>query len=61
VRAVFAPGPEGRLMLLDNGTWQVVGGTGRFAGLKGAGSLNIRSVGPTDRNFILKGELFPAK
>ncbi|MGL1834353.1 hypothetical protein ACKVEX_12175 [Rhodocyclaceae bacterium SMB388] len=61
VRAVFVPGPEGKPMLLDNGTWQVVGGTGRFEGLKGAGSLNIRAASPTDRNFILKGELFPAK
>lgn len=61
VRAVFVPGPEGKPMLLDNGTWQIVGGTGRFAGLKGAGSLNIRAASPTDRNFILKGDLFPAK
>lgn len=61
VRAVFVPGPEGKPMLLDNGTWQVVGGTGKFAGLKGAGSLNIRAASPTDRNFILKGDLFPAR
>lgn len=61
VRAVFVPGPEGKPTLLDNGTWQVVGGTGKFAGLKGAGSLNIRAASPTDRNFILKGDLFPAR
>ncbi|MDZ4136690.1 MAG: hypothetical protein U1D06_14035 [Paracoccaceae bacterium] len=61
VRAVFVPGAEGQSVLLDNGTWEVVGGTGKFAGLKGAGSLNIRAANPTDRNFILKGELVAAK
>ncbi len=61
VRAVFVPGPDGKPALLDNGTWQIVGGTGKFTGLKGAGSLNIRAANPTDRNFILKGELVAAK
>ncbi|MDZ4094365.1 MAG: hypothetical protein U1D35_05575 [Paracoccaceae bacterium] len=61
VRAVFVPGPDGKPALLDNGTWQIVGGTGKHAGLKGAGSLNIRAANPTDRNFILNGELVPAK
>lgn len=61
VRAVFVPGEDGKPKLLDNGTWQIVGGTGRFSELKGAGALNIRAAGPTDRNFILKGELVPAK
>jgi hypothetical protein len=60
VRAVFVPGPDGKPMLLDNGTWQVVGGTGKFANLKGAGALNIRAAGPADRRFILRGELVPA-
>jgi len=60
VRAVFVPGPEGKPMLLDNGFWEVVGGTGRFEGLKGAGTLHIKPVTKTDRRFILEGELFPA-
>lgn len=47
-------------MLLDNGTWEVVSGTGKLAGLKGAGVLHIKSVSPTDRNFILEGDIFPA-
>lgn len=59
VRAVFVPGANGP-MLLDNGTWEVVSGTGKLAGLKGAGMLHIKSVSPTDRNFILEGDLFPA-
>lgn len=60
VRAVFVPGADGKPMLLDNGTWEIVSGTGKLKGLKGAGILHIKSVSPTDRNFILEGDLFPA-
>ncbi|MDT8343406.1 MAG: hypothetical protein RQ752_03125 [Thermohalobaculum sp.] len=60
VRAIFVPGADGKPMLLDNGFWEVAGGTGRFAGLKGAGTLHIKAVNPTDRRFILNGEVFPA-
>ncbi len=34
-----------------------VSGTGRFKGLRGAGTLHIKSAGPTDRLFILDGTL----
>ena len=60
VRAVFVAGPGGKPALLDNGVWEVVGGTGKFKGMKGAGSLHIKAVSPTDRNYILEGELVPA-
>lgn len=60
VRAVFVPGAGGKPMLLDNGLWEVVGGTGKFKGLKGAGSLHIKPVSATERNYILEGELVPA-
>jgi len=60
VRAVFVPGPDGKLQILDNGVWEVVGGTGKLKGLRGAGALNLKVVSPTDRNFILQGELTPA-
>lgn len=56
VRAVFAPGLEGKPTLLDNGVWEVVGGTGKFTAAKGAGRLNIKAVSATDRNYILEGE-----
>jgi hypothetical protein len=59
VRAVFVPGPDNKPMLLDNGVWEVVGGTGKLKGLKGAGTLHIKAVSPTDRKFILDGELVP--
>ena len=57
VRAVFLPGKDGKPELNDNGFWEVVSGTGSFKGLKGAGTLHIKSANPTDRIFILDGQL----
>lgn len=57
IQAVFVPGPDGKPKLLDNGVWQVVGGTGRWEKLKGAGTLRLRFPGPTDRRFVMEGEL----
>lgn len=57
VRAVFVPGADGKPKLLDNGFWEIVGGTGKFKGLKGAGTLHIKAVSPTDREFSLIGEI----
>ena len=59
VQATFIPGDDGKPKLLDNGVWQIVGGTGHFKTLKGAGILHIKAVSPTDRRFILEGELTP--
>ena len=61
VRAIFVPGPDGKPALLDNGFWEISGGTGRFTGMKGGGTLNIKPAGPTDRRFILDGEVHAAK
>lgn len=57
VRAVFVPGADGKPILLDNGVWEVAGGTGKLKGLKGAGILHIKAVSATDRKFVLDGEL----
>ena len=57
VRAVFIPGADGKPKLLDNGFWEIAGGTGKFKGLKGAGTLHIKAVSPTDREFSLAGEI----
>jgi len=57
VRAVFVPGTDGKPRLLDNGFWEVAGGTGKFAGLQGAGTLHIKPASKTDRRFILTGDL----
>ena len=58
VRAVFIKGDE-KPALHDNGVWELVSGTGQFAGLAGVGSLVIKPASPTDRRFILEGEVGP--
>jgi hypothetical protein len=57
VRAVFVPGSDGKPKLLDNGFWEIAGGTGKFRGSKGAGTLHIKAVSPTDREYSLTGEI----
>ncbi len=57
VRAVFVPGSDGKPKLLDNGFWEIAGATGKLKGLKGAGTLHIKSVSPSDREFQLTGEM----
>jgi hypothetical protein len=57
IQAVFVPGPDGKPTLLDNGLWQVVSGTGKLDKLKGAGTFRLRFPGPTDRRFVMEGEL----
>ncbi len=61
VRAIFVPGPDGKPQLLDNGFWEIAGATGSLAGLVGAGTLHIKAVNPTDRRFILDGEIAKKK
>ncbi|WP_205598511.1 hypothetical protein [Halomonas sp. NO4] len=60
LRAVFATDGAGNTTLLDNGFWEVAGGTGKHQGLKGAGTFHLEIINDTDRNYILSGELFPA-
>jgi hypothetical protein len=60
VRAVFLPGKDGKPEIHDNGFWEVISGTGSFKGLKGAGTLHIKSANPTDRIFMLDGDMVAA-
>jgi len=57
IQAVFVPGPDGKPKLLDNGVWQVVAGTGKLEKLRGAGTFHLLATGPTERRFVLEGEL----
>lgn len=57
LQAVFVPGPDGKPKLLPNGVWQVVGGTGKLEKLKGAGAFHLIASGPTERRFVLEGQL----
>lgn len=61
VRAVFLPGKDGKPELNDNGFWEVLSGTGSFKGLQGAGMLHIKPASPSERLFILDGQLAPAQ
>ncbi|MDH3666541.1 MAG: hypothetical protein OEN23_06390 [Paracoccaceae bacterium] len=58
VRAVFLKGAE-KPKLFDNGFWELVSGTGQFAGMAGVGSLIIKPASKTERLFILEGEIGP--
>jgi hypothetical protein len=57
IQAVFVPGPDGKPKLLDNGVWQVVSGTGKLEKLKGAGTFHLVPTSPTERRFVMQGEL----
>jgi hypothetical protein len=59
IQAVFVPGPDGKPKLLDNGVWQIVSGTGKLEKLRGAGTLHLVASGPTERRFVLDGDLVP--
>ncbi|WP_245615348.1 hypothetical protein [Curvibacter gracilis] len=59
-RTVFLPGKYGRFEPNDNGFCEGVSGKGTFKGLKGAGTLHIKSANPIDRFLILDGQLAPA-
>jgi len=61
VRSIFLPTPDGSVLLDDNGFWEVVSGTGKFRGLKGAGTMHIKSAGSSDRLFTFNGDLVPAR
>ena len=45
--------------LLDNGVWCFIGGTGGLAGVKGAGTMHIKAVSATEREFSFDGEFTP--
>jgi hypothetical protein len=56
IQAVFLPGTEGKPRLVDHGVWRVVGGTGKWEKLQGAGTFRLQFPGPADRRFVLQGE-----
>jgi hypothetical protein len=53
-RGVPVPGPDGKARFLANGYWETVGGTGKFKGIKGTGSLRFN---PGQRQFVLEGDI----
>lgn len=61
VQATFLPGRDGKPKLLDNGLWRFIGGTGTFSNVRGAGTMHIRPMSATDREFELTGEFVAGK
>lgn len=57
LQAVFVPGPEGKPKPLPDGVWKVVGATGKLEKLKGAGTFRLGFPSPTERRFVMEGEL----
>lgn len=60
LRAVFAAGPDGKARIINNGHWELAGGTGQFANLRGVGTLAIGFPSKTERRYTLHGDLLPA-
>lgn len=56
-RALQVPVAEGKRRILINGHWEMVGGTGKFKGLRGAGTVQVKPLSPKERRWILEGEL----
>jgi hypothetical protein len=51
VQATFIPGSDGKPKLLDNGVWQLIGGSGAFEAARGAGTMHIKAAAANDREF----------
>jgi len=56
-RGLQIPVADGKRRILINGNWEVVGGTGKFKGLRGGGTVQIKRPSPKERQWILEGEL----
>jgi hypothetical protein len=56
-RMVVVTGAEGKPRPLINGSWEVVGGTGKLQGARGAGTVHVKVVSPKERHWILEGDL----
>jgi len=41
--------------------WRFIGGTGGLEKSKGAGTMHIKAVSPTDREFTFTGEVVVSK
>lgn len=60
LRAAFVAGPDGKPKLVNSGNWELTGGTGQFATLRGVGTMYIEFLNKTERRYVLEGDLSPA-
>ena len=59
LRAFFVGEPAGKTRLANAGHWELAGGTGQFATLRGVGTMAIQVPSKTERRYILEGEIAP--
>ncbi|TCF98385.1 hypothetical protein BZM26_25925 [Paraburkholderia strydomiana] len=57
LRQITLAGKPGAPRSAFNGLWEVSGATGKFNGLKGAGTLRINRLSESERQWVLEGEL----
>ncbi|WP_125483118.1 hypothetical protein [Caballeronia choica] len=57
LRSMMFPEIDGKSDSVFVGTWEVVGAAGRFSGLEGAGTLQVKSVSEFERQWILTGNV----
>ena len=60
LRALFVAGADGKAKVIDNGYWELTGGTGQFATMRGVGTMLLEFVSKTDRRIVLEGDISPA-
>ena len=60
LRAFFVAGPDGNTRVINSGYWELTGGTGQFATMRGVGTLRLEFVSKTDRRYVLEGDISPA-
>ncbi|MGF6937088.1 hypothetical protein OKW41_006250 [Paraburkholderia sp. UCT70] len=57
LRQITVAGKRGEPRSAFNGLWEVSGATGKFNGLQGAGTLRIKRLSESERQWVLEGEL----
>ena len=60
LRALFVAGPDGKAKVINDGYWELTGGTGKFATMRGVGTMLLEFVSKTERRFVLEGDISPA-
>jgi hypothetical protein len=60
LRAQFVKGSEDKTRVINNGHWELAGGTGQFAEKRGVGTLLLEFPSKTERRYVLEGDISPA-
>lgn len=60
LRAHFIAGAEDKVKVVNTGYWELIGGIGQFAGMRGVGTLLLQFVSKTERRFLFEGDISPA-